>query len=63
MPKVKAAKTSKIQFVPQDFPEVFIKSPINESHRDLCSCAVSCNKRCLLEYVQTPKSVGADLNY
>ena len=48
MPKVKAAKTSKVQFVIQDFPEEFMKSSNNELYCDLCSCTIS-YKRFLVE--------------
>ena len=47
MLEVKATKISKIQSVLQDFPEEFMKSPNNELYCNLCSCTISCNKRCL----------------
>ena len=49
MPKVKATKPSKIQFVLQGFFEGMMISPINELYYNLCSSTVSCNKCFLVE--------------
>ena len=49
MPRVKATKTSNIQFILQDFPKEFMKSSNNKVCCNMCSCTVSCNERFLAE--------------
>ena len=44
MPKVRATKTPKIQFILQDFPEKFIKTLNNKLYCNVCSCTISCHK-------------------
>ena len=49
MPKVKASSASKIKSILQDFPGEFIQSPSNELYCNFCSCAVSFDKRFLVD--------------
>ena len=49
MLKVKTTNAYKIQSIVKKFPEEFMQSINDELYRNLCSCAVSCNKRFLVD--------------
>ena len=52
MPKVKTTYALKIQSIAKvkEFPDEFMESCIvNQLYCNLCNCAVSCNKRFLLD--------------
>ena len=49
MPKVKTTYAYKIQSIVKEFPDEFMESINNQLHCNLCSCAVSCNKRFLVD--------------
>ena len=49
MPKVKTTYAYKIQFIVKEFPDEFMKSINNQLYCNLCICAVSCNKRFLVD--------------
>ena len=61
MPKVKTTYAYKIQSIVKEFPDEFMESINNQLYCNLCNCAVSCNKRFLVDshrkYVETSKSV------
>ena len=48
MPKVKTTYAYKIQFIVKEFPDEFMESINNQLYCNLCSCAVSGNKRFLV---------------
>ena len=48
MPKVKTNYACKIQSIVKEFPDEFMES-INQLYCNLCNCAVSCNKRFLVD--------------
>ena len=49
MPKVKTSYAYKIQFIVKEFPDEFTESINNQLYRNLCYCAVSCDKRFLVD--------------
>ena len=51
MPKVKTTYALKIQSIAKvkEFPDEFMESIINQLYCNLCNCAVSCNKRFLVD--------------
>ena len=49
MPKVKTTYAYKIQFIVKEFPDEFMESINNQLYSNLCNCAVSCNKRFLVD--------------
>ena len=49
MPKVKTTYAYKIQSLFKKFPDEFMRSINNQLYRNLCNCAVSCNKRFLVD--------------
>ena len=49
MPKVKTTYAYKIQSIVKEFPDKFMQSINNELYCNLCNCAVSCNKRFLVD--------------
>ena len=49
MPKVKTTYAYKIQSVVKEFPDEFMQSINNELYCNLRNCAVSCNKRFLVD--------------
>ena len=49
MPKVETTYAYKIQFIVKKFPEEFMESINNRIYCSLCNCAVSCNKRFLVD--------------
>ena len=49
MPKVKTTYAYKIQFIVKEFPDKFMESINNQLYCNLCNCAVSCNKRFLVD--------------
>ena len=49
MPKVKTIYAYKNQSKVKEFPDEFIKSVNNQLYCNLCNCAVSCNKRFLVD--------------
>ena len=49
MPKVKTTYAYKIQSIVKEFPDEFMKSINNHLYCNLCNCAVSCNKRFLVD--------------
>ena len=49
MPKVKTIYAYKIQSIVKEFPDEFLQSIDNELYCNLCNCAVSCNKRFLVD--------------
>ena len=49
MPKVKTTYAYKIQSIVNEFPDEFTESINNQLYRNLCNCAVSCNKRFLVD--------------
>ena len=49
MPKVKTPYAYKIQFIVKEFPDEFMESINNQLYCNLCNCAVSCNKRFLVD--------------
>ena len=49
MPKVKTTYAYKIQSVVKEFPDEFMESINNQLYCNLCNCAVSCNKRFLVD--------------
>ena len=66
MSNVQAIKTSKIHSLLQNLSKEFMGSPKNELYCNLCSCAVSSNKRFLVEshrntiaYVKHQKVFGS----
>ena len=52
MPKVKTTYAYKIQSIIKEFPDEFIQSINNQLYCNLCNCAVSCNKRFLVDFHQ-----------
>ena len=52
MPKVKTTNTYKIQSVVKEFSDEFMVSINNQLYCNLCNCAVSCNKRFLVDFHQ-----------
>ena len=56
MPIIKTTSTYKIQSIVKEFPNEFMKSINNQLYSNLCNCAVSCNKRFLVDsYRNTSK--------
>ena len=49
MPKVKTTYTYKIQSKVNEFSDEFMESINNQLYCNLCNCAVSCNKRFLVD--------------
>ena len=49
MPKVKTTYASKVQSIVKKFPNEFMQSINNELYCKLCKCAVSYNKRFLVD--------------
>ena len=49
MPKVETTFAYKIQSIVKEFPDKFMQSINNELYCNLCNCAVSCNKRFLVD--------------
>ena len=49
MPKVKTTYAYKTQSIVREFPEEFMESISNQLYCNLCNCAVSCNKRVLVD--------------
>ena len=49
MPKVKTTYAYKIQSIVKEFPDEFMESINNQLYCNLCNCAVSCNKRFLVD--------------
>ena len=49
MPKVKTTYAYTIQSIVEEFPDEFMQSINNELYCCLCNCAVSCNKRFLVD--------------
>ena len=49
MPKVKTIDTYKIQCIVKEFPDEFTESINNQLYSNLCNCAISCNKRFLVD--------------
>ena len=49
MPKVKTTYAYKIQSIVKEFPDKFMESINNQLYCNLCNCAVSCNKRFLVD--------------
>ena len=49
MPKVKTTYAYKIQSLVKEFPDQFMESINNQLYCNLCNCAVSCNKRFLVD--------------
>ena len=50
MPKVKTTYAYKIQSIVKEFPDKFMESINNQLYCNLCNCAVSCNKRFLVDF-------------
>ena len=56
MPKVKTTYAYKIQSIVKEFPDEFMQSINSKLHCNWCNCAVSCNKRFLVDsHGNTPK--------
>ena len=49
MPKVKTTYAHKIQSLVKELPEEFVENIYNQLYCNLCNCAVSCNKRFLVD--------------
>ena len=49
MPKVKTTYAYKIHSIVKEFPDEFMESINNQLYCNLCNCAVSCNKRFLVD--------------
>ena len=49
MPKVKTTYAYKIQSIVKEFPDEFKESINYQLYCNLCNCAVSCNKRFLVD--------------
>ena len=49
MPKVKTTYAYKIQSIVKEFPDEFMESINNQLYYNLCSYAVLCNKRFLVD--------------
>ena len=49
MPKVKIAYAYKTQCIVKEFCDEFMESINNQLYCNLCNCAVSCNKRFLVD--------------
>ena len=49
MPKVKTTYAYKIQSIVEEFLDEFMQSINHELYCNLCDCAVSCNKRFLVD--------------
>ena len=49
MPKVETTYAYNIQFIVKEFPDEFMESINNQLYCNLCNCAVSCNKRFLVD--------------
>ena len=49
MLKVRTTYAYKIQFIAKEFADEFMESINNQLHCNLCNCAVSCNKRFLVD--------------
>ena len=49
MPKVKTTYACKFQSIVQEFPDEFMESINNQLYCSLSNCAVSCNKRFLVD--------------
>ena len=49
MPKVKTTYAYKIQSIVKEYSDEFMESVNNQLYCNLCNCAVSCNKRFLVD--------------
>ena len=49
MPKVKTTYAYKIQSIVKEFPDQYMERINNQLYCNLCNCAVSCNKRFLVD--------------
>ena len=49
MPKVKTTYAYKVQSIVKEYPDEFMESINNQLYCNLCNCAVSCNKRFLVD--------------
>ena len=49
MPKIKTTYAYKIQSIVKEFPDKFMENINNQIYCNLCNCAVSCNKRFLVD--------------
>ena len=49
MPKVKTTYLCKIQSIVKEYPDEFMESINSQLYCNLCNCAVSCNKRFLVD--------------
>ena len=49
MPKVKTTCAYKVQSIVKELPDEFMESLNNQLYCNLCNCAVSCNKRFLVD--------------
>ena len=49
MPKVTTTYAYNTQSIVEEFPDEFMESINNQLHCNLCNCAVSCNKRFLVD--------------
>ena len=52
MPKVKTTYAYQIQSIVKEFPDKFMESINNQLYCNLCNCAVTCNKRFLVDSYQ-----------
>ena len=63
MPKVKTAYAYKIQSIVKEFSDEFMESINIQIYCNLCNCAVSCNKRFLVDShrntLKHPKTLGS----
>ena len=49
MPNIKTTHADKIQSIVKEFSDEFMGSINNQLYSNLCNCAVSCNKRFLVD--------------
>ena len=49
MPKVKTTNADKVQSIVKEFADEFMESINIQIYCNLCNCAVSCNKRFLVD--------------
>ena len=57
MPKVKTTYAYKIQSIVKEFPAEFLESINNQLYYNLCSCAVACNKRFLVNFIEIRQNI------
>ena len=62
MPKIKVTDACKIQSIVKEFPDEFMESINNQLYCNLCNCAVSCNKRFLVDSHQNTSKHQKALN-